>query len=74
MALVSDKLCSQFDSEQITSEEIWSKLRLMFDLSAVDEREEVVPFTLEEREFSLPRRDFNSLIVEKQKDILKVSS
>ena len=26
MALVSDKLSSQFDSEQITSDEIWSKL------------------------------------------------
>ena len=72
MALVSDKLSSQFDSEQITSDEIWSKLRMMFDLSAVDDREEVIPFTLEEREFSLPRRDFSSLIVEKQKDILRV--
>ena len=72
MALVSDKLCSQFDSEQITSDEIWSKLRQMFDLNAVDDREEVIPFTLEEKEFSLPRRDFNSLILEKQRDIARV--
>ena len=73
MALVSEKLCSQLSTDQISSEEIWSKLKSMFDLSAVDDREEVIPFTLEEREFCLPKRDFNSLIVEKQKDILKVS-
>ena len=73
MALVSEKLCSQLSTEQISSEEIWCKLKSMFDLSAVDDREEVIPFTLEEREFCLPRRDFNSLIVEKQKEILKVT-
>ena len=73
MALVSEKLCSQLSTEQISSEEIWCKLRSMFDLSAVDDREEGIPFTLEEREFCLPRRDFNSLIVEKQKEILKVT-
>ena len=73
MALVSEKLCSQLSTDQISSEEIWWKLKSMFDLNAVDDREEVIPFTLEEREFCLPRRDFNSLIVEKQKEILKVS-
>ena len=30
---------------------------------------QVIPFPLEEREFSLPRRDFSSLISEKQKEI-----
>ena len=72
MALVSEKLCSQLSTDQISSEEIWCKLKSMFDLNAVDDREEVIPFTLEEREFCLPKRDFNSLIVEKQKEILKV--
>ena len=72
MALVSEKLSSQLRTEQISSDEIWCKLKSMFDLSAVDDREEVIPFTLEEREFCLPKRDFNSLIVEKQKEILKV--
>ena len=73
MALVSEKLSSQLTTEQISSDEIWCKLKSMFDLSAVDDREEVIPFTLEEREFCLPKRDFNSLIVEKQKEILKVT-
>ena len=71
MAVVSEKLSSQFGGD-ITSDIIWGKLRTMFDLTAVDDREEVIPFTLEEREFSLPRRDFNNLIVEKQKEINKV--
>ena len=56
----------------MSSEVIWTKLKTMFDLTAVDDREEVIPFTLEEREFSLPRRDFSSLIVEKQREINKV--
>ena len=56
----------------MSSEVIWTKLKTMFDLTAVDDREEVIPFILEEREFSLPRRDFSSLIVEKQREINKV--
>ena len=71
MAVVSEKLSGQFGGD-ITSDIIWGKLRTMFDLTAVDDREEVIPFTIEEREFSLPRRDFNNLIVEKQKEINKV--
>ena len=71
MAVVSEKLCSQFGPD-ICSDVIWSKLRTMFDLTAVDDREEVIPFTLEEKEFSLPRRDFNNLITEKQNQINKV--
>ena len=56
----------------MSSEVIWTKLKTMFDLTAVDDREEVIPFTLEEREFSMPSRDFSSLIVEKQREINKV--
>ena len=70
MALVSEKLSSQL-GQDITSEAIWAKLRTMFDLAAVDDREEAIPFPLEEKEFSLPRRDYSSLITEKQKDIMK---
>merc|ERR1719342_466848 len=73
MAVVSEKLSGQFGGD-ITSDIIWGKLRTMFDLTAVDDREEVIPFTIEEREFSLPRRDFNNLIVEKQKEINKDKS
>merc|ERR1719450_1566074 len=73
MAVVSEKLSGQFGGD-ITSDIIWGKLRTMFDLTAVDDREEVIPFTIEEREFSLPRRDFHNLIVEKQKEINKDKS
>ena len=72
MAVVSEKLSGQFGGE-INSDMIWSKLRTTFDLTAVDDREEVIPFNLEEKEFSLPRRDFSSLIVEKQREINKVN-
>ena len=72
MAVVSEKLSSQFGSE-MTSDVIWAKLRTMFDLSACDDREEVIPFTLEEKEFALPRKDFVSLIIEKKKEINKVN-
>ena len=70
MALVSEALSSQL-GEDITSEAIWSKLRTMYDLAAVDDREEVIPFPLEEKEFSLPRRDYSVLVAEKQKEIIK---
>ena len=73
MAVVSEKLSVGFESE-VTSDVIWSKLRTMFGLTAVDDREEVIPFPLDQREFALPRKDFNSLIADKQKDINKVYS
>ena len=72
MAVVSERLSGQFGSE-MTSDVIWGKLRTMFDLSAVDDREEAIPFTLEEREFALPRKDFISLINDKQKEINRVN-
>merc|ERR1712187_294031 len=43
----------------------------MYDLAAVDDREEVIPFPLEEKEFSFPRKDFTVLVTDKQKEILK---
>eukprot|EP00090_Calanus_glacialis_P027367 TRINITY_DN43116_c0_g1_i1.p1 TRINITY_DN43116_c0_g1~~TRINITY_DN43116_c0_g1_i1.p1 ORF type:complete len:190 (-),score=60.48 TRINITY_DN43116_c0_g1_i1:81-650(-) len=69
MALVAEKLATQLGPD-ITSEAIWSKLRTMFDLAAVDDREEVIPFPLEEKEFSFPRRDYGSLVADKQKEII----
>merc|ERR1719369_622375 len=70
MALVAEVLSNQLGKD-ITSEAIWAKLRTMFDLAAVDDREEVIPFPLEEKEFSLGKREFGSLVAEKQKDILR---
>lgn len=71
MAVAVEALANTLDAEekQVTGEDIWAKLRTMYDLAAVDDREEVIPFPLEEREFSLPRREFSSLISEKQKEI-----
>jgi len=72
MAVAVEALANTLDEDrQVTGEDIWAKLRTMYDLAAVDDREEVIPFPLEEREFSLPRRDFSSLINEKQKEILR---
>ena len=69
MALVTEKLASQL-GPRITSEVIWAKLRTMFDLAAVDDREEVIPFPLEEKEFCFPRKEYGGLIADKQKEIL----
>merc|ERR1719414_1395628 len=70
MAVAVEALANTLDEErQVTGEDIWAKLRTMYDLAAVDDREEAIPFPLEEREFSLPRREFSSLISEKQKEI-----
>jgi len=71
MAVVVESLANTLVDEerQVTGEDIWAKLRTMYDLAAVDDREEAIPFPLEEREFSLPRREFSSLISEKQKEI-----
>merc|ERR1712013_305832 len=72
MAVAVEALANTLDEDrQVTGDDIWAKLRTMYDLAAVDDREEVIPFPLEEREFSLPRRDFSSLINEKQKEILR---
>ena len=70
MALVAEVLSNQLGKD-ITSEAIWAKLRTMYDLAAVDDREEVIPFPLEEKEFSLPRRDYSVLVADKQREILK---
>ena len=69
MALVTEKLSSQL-GPSITSEVIWAKLRTMFDLAAVDDWEEVIPFPLEEKVFCFPRKEYGGLIADKQKEIL----
>lgn len=67
MAIIQDKFSSMVGCE-ITSDQIWTKLRTMYDLAAVDDREEVIPFPLEEKEFSLPGREFSTIMTEKQKE------
>jgi len=66
MVIIQDKLSSLIPG--ITCQHIWSKLRTMYDLAAVDDREEHIPFTLEKREFSLPRREFSGIMKEVQKE------
>jgi len=63
MAIVMEELGASLGEDcQVTSEDVWAKLRTMYDLAAVDDREEVIPFPLEAREFALPRRDFANII------------
>lgn len=73
MAIVVEELVSQLTQadRQVTSDDVWAKLRTMYDLAAVDDREERIPFPLDEREFCLPRRDFSILISDKQREIAR---
>jgi len=66
MVIIQDKLSRLIPG--ITCQHIWSKLRTMYDLAAVDDREEHIPFTLEKKEFSLPKREFNGIMKEVQKE------
>ena len=70
MALAVERLSSS-SSSQLTSEQVWARLRGMFDLAAVDDREEVIPFPLEEKEFTLHRKEFGGLVTEKAREILR---
>jgi len=66
MVIIQDKLSQLIPG--ITCQHIWSKLRTMYDLAAVDDREEHIPFNLEKKEFSLPRREFSGIMRELQKE------
>ena len=50
MAIVSELLCEELGPE-VTSQAVWAKLRTMFDLTAVDDREDVIPFPLGKKIF-----------------------
>lgn len=66
MVIIQDKLSTLIPG--ITCQHIWGKLRTMYDLAAVDDREEHIPFNLEKKEFSLPRREFSGIMRELQKE------
>eukprot|EP00088_Acartia_fossae_P035597 TRINITY_DN3671_c0_g1_i2.p1 TRINITY_DN3671_c0_g1~~TRINITY_DN3671_c0_g1_i2.p1 ORF type:complete len:285 (-),score=100.54 TRINITY_DN3671_c0_g1_i2:737-1591(-) len=65
-------LAAELISDQIgvtvQASAIWKKLQTMFHLKAVDDIEESIPFSLEIQDFSLPRQDFETLILERQRD------
>jgi len=67
VALVSEAL-SQELGRPVLACSIWKKLREMFDLKAVEDREESLPFSLEVKDFRLPRKDFEILIFERSRD------
>jgi len=67
VALVADKLTEQL-MRPVLASAIWKKLRSMFDLRAVEDREESIPFSLEAEEFCLPRRDFESLLLDRRQE------
>ena len=46
VALVSDRLTEELGKEVLPSS-IWKKLKSMFDLRAVEDREDKIPFSLE---------------------------
>jgi len=67
VALVADRLTDQLGKSVLASA-IWKKLKSMFDLRAVEDREESIPFSLEAREFCLPRREFESLLLDRRRE------
>lgn len=67
VALVSEKLTEQL-GKPVLAGSIWKKLKYLYDLRAVEDREESIPFSLEVKDFCLPRKEFEALIVERQCD------
>jgi len=66
-ALAAEQLSEQL-GRPVHASAIWQKLTCMYDLKAVDDIEDAIPFSLEIKEFSLPRQDFETLILERQRD------
>eukprot|EP00088_Acartia_fossae_P042739 TRINITY_DN44950_c0_g1_i1.p1 TRINITY_DN44950_c0_g1~~TRINITY_DN44950_c0_g1_i1.p1 ORF type:complete len:266 (+),score=37.37 TRINITY_DN44950_c0_g1_i1:37-834(+) len=65
VALVSEILTEEL-GKPVLAGSIWKKLQEMFDLKAIEDREEAIPFSLETKEFCLPRKDFEILILERR--------
>jgi len=67
VALAAEQLAEQL-GRPVHASAIWQKLSCMYDLKAVDDIEDTIPFSLEIKEFSLPRQDFETLILERQRE------
>lgn len=67
VALTAEHLSEEL-GRPVPSAAIWQRLRSMYDLKAVDDIEENIPFSLEIKDFTLPRQDFETLILEKQRE------
>jgi len=67
IALTAEQLSEQL-GRPVPSEAIWQRLRSMYDLKAIDDIEENIPFSLEIKDFTLPRQDFENLLIEKQRE------
>lgn len=66
MACIADRLSKALNRE-VSTEAIWSHLKTMYNLDALDELEPL-PFPNEQKEFSLPD-EFSTLISKKRQDI-----
>lgn len=67
VALTAEHLSEEL-GRPVPSAAIWQRLRSLYDLKAVDDIEEAIPFSLEIKDFTLPRQDFETLILEKQRE------
>lgn len=63
MACICDRLSKALNRE-IATETIWSHLKSMYNLKALDDLEKL-PFPNNIEDFSLPESEFNALIVKK---------
>lgn len=67
MACICDRLSKALNRE-IATETIWSHLKSMYNLKALDDLEKL-PFPNNIEDFSLPESEFNALIAKKKSDI-----
>jgi len=67
VALVADKLSEQL-GKPVFASAIWKKLETLYNLNTVEDREEAIPFSLERKEFCLPRREFESLLLDRRRE------
>lgn len=67
MACICDRLSKALNRD-ISTDIIWSHLRSMYNLKALDELEKL-PFPNKVEDFALPETEFSALIVKKKNEI-----
>ncbi|XP_059622999.1 MRG/MORF4L-binding protein [Phlebotomus argentipes] len=70
MACIADRLSKALNRE-VSTEAIWSHLKTMYNLDALDELEPL-PFPNDQRDFSLPD-EFSTLLAKKRQDVEEAS-
>ena len=67
MACIVERLSRSLQRE-ISSEAVWSHLRTLYNLKALDELEPPVPFVSDESEFCLPESEFSAAIAKRRQE------